>query len=141
MRCSVVRIAATISGHSSSCGREPLAQGACRGALSADEFTDPHAVPRAVRQIRAGYPLGGADHVELVGRTDIRPLLPSVDVPTLVVAGGQDRIVLPDTVRRLASGIPGAELIEYPTAGHIFTPAETGPWVADVAAFLDRTRR
>ncbi|WP_329409426.1 alpha/beta hydrolase [Nocardia vinacea] len=100
---------------------------------------DEHAA--AVRQIRAGYPVGGADHVELVSHTDIRPLLPAVDVPTLVVVSGEDRVVLPDTVRQLASGIAGAELIEYPSAGHIFTPAEAGPWVAEVSAFLDRLPR
>ncbi|WP_433715890.1 alpha/beta fold hydrolase [Nocardia sp. CA-084685] len=54
---------------------------------------------------------------------------------------GEDRVVLPDTVRQLASGIAGAELIEYPSAGHIFTPAEAGPWVAEVSAFLDRLPR
>jgi pimeloyl-ACP methyl ester carboxylesterase len=100
---------------------------------------DEHAA--TVRQIRAGYPVGGADHAELVSRTDIRPLLSAVDVPTLVVVSGQDRILLPDTVRQLASGIAGAALIEYPSAGHIFTPAEAGPWVAEVSAFLDRLPR
>ncbi|WP_067667166.1 alpha/beta fold hydrolase [Nocardia miyunensis] len=104
-------------------------------SLSEDE----HAA--AVRQIRADHPIGSADHVELVSRTDIRPLLAAVDVPTLVIVSGEDRVVLPDTVRELASGIAGAELVEYPSAGHIFTPAEAGPWAAEVSAFLDRLPR
>jgi pimeloyl-ACP methyl ester carboxylesterase len=100
--------------------------------LSPEDHTE------VVRQIRRDYPAGGAGHVELVSRTDVRPLLASIDVPTLVVVAGQDRIVLPDTARELASGIEGAALIEYPAAGHIFTTAEAQRWAADVAAFLDR---
>ena len=91
----------------------------------------------AVRRIRRDHPVGGAAHAELVGRVDVRPLLASVEVPTLVVTGGQDRVVLPATTRRLASGIGGAESIEYPSAGHIFTDAEARRWSADVTAFLD----
>ncbi|WP_329409248.1 hypothetical protein OG563_42825 [Nocardia vinacea] len=60
-------------------------------SLSEDE----HAA--AVRQIRAGYPVGGADHVELVSRTDIRPLLAAVDVPTLAFCRRRG-----STVRRIA---------------------------------------
>jgi len=92
----------------------------------------------AVRAIRRDYPAGGATHVELVSRTDVRPLLASIEVPTLVVVGGQDRIVLPSTVRELAAGIRSAELVEYPGAGHIFTPAEAKRWTSDISGFLDR---
>lgn len=91
-----------------------------------------------VRQIRRDYPAGGTAHVELVSRTDVRPLLASIDVPTLVVVAGEDRIVLPSTAREFSAGIGGAELVEYPAAGHIFTPAEARRWAADVASFLNR---
>jgi pimeloyl-ACP methyl ester carboxylesterase len=61
-----------------------------------------------------------------------------VRVPTVVFVGGQDRIVLPTSTRELASGIADAELIEYPTAGHIFNDSETQTWIADIRSFLDR---
>ncbi|GAA5151651.1 MULTISPECIES: alpha/beta fold hydrolase [Amycolatopsis] len=92
----------------------------------------------AVRQIRQGYPAGGAAHAELAARTDVTPLLGAIDVPTLVVVGGQDRIVLPDTARLFATGIRGAELVEYPGAGHIFSPPEAARWASDVLPFLRR---
>jgi len=101
-------------------------------SLSPDEHSE------VVRQIRRDYPAGGAAHVELVSRTDVRPLLASIEVPTLVVVAGEDRVVLPDTTRKLASGIEGADLIEYPVAGHIFAAAQAQRWAADVGAFLDR---
>jgi hypothetical protein len=47
--------------------------------------------------------------------------------------------VLPGTAREFAAGISGAELIEYPAAGHIFTPPEAERRAGDVAAFLDRS--
>ena len=46
--------------------------------------------------------------------------------------------VLPATTRELAAGIPGAELLEYPAAGHAFTAKEGVVWARDVEAFLSR---
>ncbi len=45
------------------------------------------------------------------------PLLGAVDTPTLVVCGGQDRVVPLANSRLLAARIPGAELVVLP-AGH-----------------------
>ncbi len=100
--------------------------------LSAEDYR------ATVREIRRGYPLGGAAHVELVRRTDVRPLLAGISAPTLVVVSGQDRMVLPATARAFATAVPNAELVEYPDAGHIFTADEARRWSVDVAAFLDR---
>jgi pimeloyl-ACP methyl ester carboxylesterase len=90
----------------------------------------------AVKEIRETYPPGGASQAELVLRTDVTPLLPRISVPTLVVIGGLDRVVLPETVRRYGQ-IPGSTVLEYSDAGHIFGPTQTRRWVADVRRFLD----
>jgi pimeloyl-ACP methyl ester carboxylesterase len=76
-------------------------------------------------------------HADLVGRVDVRDLLPAIDVPTLVVVAGADRIVLPTTARRFGD-IAGAEIVEYPGAGHIFTDTEVDRWAADIGGFLVR---
>lgn len=94
----------------------------------------------SVAEIARTYPTGGADHAELAARVDVTDLLPQVDVPTLVVVAGQDRIVLPDTTRLLAT-IPGAQLLELPDAGHIFTPTEADTWAETVLDFLDHLPR
>ena len=44
--------------------------------------------------------------------------LPTIKVPTLVIAGEKDEIVDPENTRALASAIPGAEEIIYPDIGH-----------------------
>ncbi|MBM4363068.1 MAG: alpha/beta hydrolase [Deltaproteobacteria bacterium] len=45
--------------------------------------------------------------------------LGEVRVPTLVLAGTEDRLVPIAGLRLLAAAIPGAELVEYPGVGHI----------------------
>ncbi len=49
---------------------------------------------------------------------DSRGWLGTLQVPTLVVAGDADRIVVPRQARLLAAGIPGAELRALRGAGH-----------------------
>ncbi|MDJ0362492.1 alpha/beta fold hydrolase [Rhodococcus sp. H29-C3] len=92
----------------------------------------------ALAQALENYPEGGAEQAVLAASVDVEHLLSQVSVPTLVVVAGQDRIVLPSTTRALGAGIAGAEVLEYPNAGHIFTPDETVRWIEDVASFLAR---
>jgi pimeloyl-ACP methyl ester carboxylesterase len=56
-------------------------------------------------------------------RADYRPLLKEIRVPTLVIGGRDDRLVPPDSARRLAREVPGAQLTLIPDAGHL-TPLE-----------------
>tara|TARA_R110002110_G_scaffold85816_2_gene223457 strand:+ start:39851 stop:40714 length:864 start_codon:yes stop_codon:yes gene_type:complete len=49
--------------------------------------------------------------------------LEALDIPTLVISGGEDALTPPDAVREVAVHIPGAKLVEMPGAGHII-PAE-----------------
>ncbi|RDH09227.1 alpha/beta fold hydrolase [Tsukamurella pulmonis] len=90
---------------------------------------------RARVEVRDGMPAGAPDQMEVAGRVDVTGLLPRVSVPTLVAVSGGDRLVPVDIGRRFAE-IPGARLVEYPDAGHVFTPAEAAVWTADVAEFL-----
>jgi pimeloyl-ACP methyl ester carboxylesterase len=49
---------------------------------------------------------------------DTTARLGQIKTPTLVVTGTGDRVVNAANSKRLADGIPGAELIEYPGVGH-----------------------
>jgi len=49
---------------------------------------------------------------------DVWARLREIDLPTLVVVGTHDRLLGPRHARRLASGLPRAELIELPRCGH-----------------------
>lgn len=56
--------------------------------------------------------------LELLGEHDATPLLPSVDVPVLVVAGERDVMTPHVAAARMAATIPGAELMVIPGATH-----------------------
>ena len=62
-------------------------------------------------------------------RPDARPLLPTLDVPTLVVAGALDHVCPPVRQEELAAGIPGARLVVVDDAGHM-APLESPHAVA-----------
>jgi pimeloyl-ACP methyl ester carboxylesterase len=53
-----------------------------------------------------------------VQHLDLRPLLPRVACPTLVVVAGLDRTAPPARGRALAAAIPDARLVEVPESGH-----------------------
>lgn len=73
------------------------------GALAA--HGEPH--PAA---LRAG--------LDLLDRIDLRPLVPAVHQPALVVAGQNDRVTLPAAARWLADNLAHARLLALPRAGH-----------------------
>lgn len=59
-----------------------------------------------------------------------------VGAPTLILWGGRDHIIAPETARRFAADIPGAKQVLFDELGHV--PQEEDPQrtVAEVKAFL-----
>ena len=55
---------------------------------------------------------------------NVRPLLPSITVPTIVFHADRDRIAPPEEGRILAAEIPGARFVPLPTANHILLDEE-----------------
>ncbi|GAA5035292.1 alpha/beta fold hydrolase [Actinopolymorpha pittospori] len=89
-----------------------------------------------VAQTQEGMPPGTRDHFDLAARVDVRDDLARVDVPTLVFAATGDRLVLPDSHRALAAGIPRARLVELPGAAHILEEPDRKTWLGQVRPFL-----
>jgi pimeloyl-ACP methyl ester carboxylesterase len=52
------------------------------------------------------------------GQHSAEDVLPTIEVPVLVVAGGRDGFTPPDRSRTMAEAIPAAELLEIPNASH-----------------------
>jgi pimeloyl-ACP methyl ester carboxylesterase len=74
----------------------------------------------------------------LAERPDRRPLLPRIDVPTLLIVGEDDVISTVDEMRSMAAAIPGAELVAVPGAGHM-APLEDPETVNQaITGFLGR---
>lgn len=83
---------------------------------------------------------GAAAIVSLLDHLDLRPLLPSIACPTLVLAAGADRTFPPAHARALAAGIRGARLDVVDGAAHgmfMEEPARVAPLIA---AFLASAR-
>jgi 3-oxoadipate enol-lactonase len=55
----------------------------------------------------------------LANRPDSRPLLPTINVPTLVIAGDEDKLVTFAETKEMAETIPKARLEVIPRAGHL----------------------
>lgn len=85
--------------------------------------------------VRDTMPEGMSAQIDLAGRVDVTDLLRGITVPTLVVVAGGDRLVPADIAREFGA-IPGARVVEYAAAGHIFTPPESATWAREVAEFL-----
>lgn len=57
----------------------------------------------------------------IMGRPDLRPHLPSIICPTLVLVGDGDELTPPPFSEEIAAGIPGARLVVVPDCGHLST--------------------
>ncbi|GAA2105096.1 alpha/beta fold hydrolase [Streptomyces albiaxialis] len=96
----------------------------------------PTDIEEAVNGVLAGMPDGMPAHFELITRVDVRDDLAHVRVPTLVAVPTGDRLVLPDSTRRLAHGIAGATLLELPGGAHILDETDRAEWLTHVRRFL-----
>jgi pimeloyl-ACP methyl ester carboxylesterase len=59
-----------------------------------------------------------------------------ISAPTLVIHGGNDRLVPAENGRRIAARIPGAKLVIIRSASHIFTTDQPAAAQAAILDFL-----
>jgi pimeloyl-ACP methyl ester carboxylesterase len=83
-----------------------------RGYLIAEDIA--HCEDFSVDALAYLHQMGAASSYTPFGR------LGEIRAPTLVVHGERDRLVPPVNAQRLAASIPGAELMIWPGAGHLY---------------------
>jgi pimeloyl-ACP methyl ester carboxylesterase len=71
-------------------------------------------------------------------RADARPLLPAIDVPSLIVVGAEDAITPPAVARDLADSIAGASLHQIAGAGHLSPLEQPQEFNEQLRRFLRR---
>jgi class 3 adenylate cyclase len=86
-------------------------------------------------------PAGAIALIDLYREIDVRSVLPSIDVPALVLHRRDDRVVLPEHSRFLAQRISGARLVELAGADHIPWTDEQEDVLDEVEEFLTGSRR
>lgn len=69
-------------------------------------------------QIMQADPAGYRAAMRALARFDVRARLTEVRLPVLVITGGQDTTVAPDTQLALANSLPNARQVIIPQAGH-----------------------
>lgn len=57
----------------------------------------------------------------MAARPDVRALLPTIDLPTLILVGEADALSPPAEMRSIADAIANARFVEVPAAGHMTT--------------------
>jgi class 3 adenylate cyclase len=88
--------------------------------------------------------VGGPDQVAEILQAsfedDVRPLLPSVSVPTVVLHHEGNRFIHLGAGRYLAEHIPNAKLVVFPGDDHLFWVGDTDALVDEIEEFLTGAR-
>ena len=67
---------------------------------------------------------------------DVRAILPTVRVPTLVLHRRTDALVSVEWGRDIAAQIPGAKFIEYPGSDHAYVSGDVEAMLGDIEEFI-----
>lgn len=112
-------------------------------ALSGDRF-NPHEARRRVMQAveRSWDPEAGErQSLALFASRDRTPLLQRLSMPTLVIHGRRDPLVLPSGGRATARAIPDAQLVEFDEMGHELPHHRWDDIVSAIRRNAERGRR
>jgi pimeloyl-ACP methyl ester carboxylesterase len=88
----------------------------------------------------AATPAVGVGLLRLAGEIDVRGILPTIDVPTLVVHRSDDILVPLANGRYLAEHIPHARLVELPGRDHFWAAGDQDAVVDEIEEFLTGQR-
>lgn len=86
-------------------------------------FTPGFTVPELVADQRDTDPDAYAACCDALAAFDLRDRLPEISVPTLLIAGREDKATPPPHLRELADAVAGSALVEIPGAAHL-APAQ-----------------
>jgi pimeloyl-ACP methyl ester carboxylesterase/class 3 adenylate cyclase len=106
-------------------------------APSADSERD--RAGRGIFERSAASPQMARTLIEMVVETDVRDLLPSVRVPTLVLHREEEFIPV-EAARYMADRIPGARLVVLPGADHIPFYGDADGYAEEIEEFLTGAR-
>ncbi len=89
---------------------------------------------------QAASPREAAAIIRMNQKIDVRPILESLHLPTLVVHRTLDRVILAGAGRYMADRIEGAQLLELPGGDHLPFLGDTGPLLDGIQEFLTGSR-
>jgi class 3 adenylate cyclase len=87
-----------------------------------------------------GSPSAAVHLTRMNSEIDVRPILPSIRVPTLVMQRPGDARVRPEAARYLAQHIPAAKLVEVPGEDHLLWSGDASRVADEIEEFLTGSR-
>jgi class 3 adenylate cyclase len=78
---------------------------------------------------------------DLIGKFDVRDVLPSIRVPTLVLHRRDDSFIKIEHSRYMAERIPGAELVELAGGDNMFSIGDSEALLGEIEEFLTGERQ
>src|SRR5690349_1358881 len=73
----------------------------------------------------------------IMARPDSRPILPGVEIPTLILVGEGDAITPPEVAREMAEMIEWSSLVVIPGSGHLSSLEQPDPVTHALRMWLD----
>jgi pimeloyl-ACP methyl ester carboxylesterase len=123
----------------------PLDQGKSMAELAAELMptmrgskSDPKGLAHAQRMMSAIPAETYRKAVQMLTTFDRRADLAKIAVPTLLVAGSDDKTAPPQVMQRMAEKIPGAEFVVLEGCGHLGPMDQPDAFNAALAGFLQR---
>lgn len=111
--------------------------GAMIEKLMPSQAASPAAVAQFAKFQRLSATPGALKAILFLNREiDVRPVLPTVRTPALVLHRRDDIQVPVERGRDLAAQIPGAKYIEYPGCDHLFWSGDTEALLGDIEEFV-----
>ncbi len=86
-------------------------------------------------------PAAGVALARMNHQVDVRQVLPTIHVPTLILHRAEDSLVLAEGSRYMADRIPGAKYVELPGEDHLWFFGDQDALLDEVEHFLTGTRQ
>jgi class 3 adenylate cyclase len=111
--------------------------GAGFGSLTASRTDDPQLVERWARMERLGQaPSEGAETMRLSVALDVREILPTLSMPTLILHRTWDPLIRVEAGRYLAENIAGSRYVELAGDEHLFFSGDVDAVADEVEDFI-----
>jgi class 3 adenylate cyclase len=116
-------------------------EGLVAGPVAPSRLEDPEFREWAGRLERMAASPGTIDRIiDLIGRFDVRDVLPSIRVPTLVMHRRDDSFLKVEHSRYIASRIPGARMVELEGEDNLFSVGDSEAIMGEIEEFLTGAR-
>jgi class 3 adenylate cyclase len=116
-------------------------EGLVAGSVAPSQQSDPSFMEWAGRLERLAASPGTIRRIfDLIGSFDVRGVLPSIRVPTLVMHRKEDSFLKVEHSRYIAAQIPGARYVELEGGDNMFSIGDSEALLGEVEEFLTGTR-